>query len=98
MPVELFTVVAVAPGVKAAEGSVIVLRKEANDCCDQARPQKPINKNRNARGWRKQRMRTPSKKTIPVAPAREWRDSLLVAEARIHFRSYKSAEFLFRGG
>src|ERR1700733_11323289 len=40
----------------------------------------------------------PPKNVFPVTPAREWRDSLLVAEARIHFRSYKSAEFLFRGG
>jgi hypothetical protein len=64
MLVALFTVVTVAPGVKAAEGSVIVLRNEVNDCCDQGRP-KPMNKNRNARGWRKQRMRTPSKKRFP---------------------------------
>src|ERR1700733_15302530 len=40
----------------------------------------------------------PPKNVFPVTPAREWRDSLLPAEARIHFRSYKSAEFLFRGG
>ena len=65
MLVALFTVVTVAPGVKAAEGSVILLRNEVNDGCDQARPQKPMNKNRNASGWRKQRMRTPSKKHYP---------------------------------
>jgi uncharacterized protein (UPF0179 family) len=57
-----FMVVTVAPGGKAAEGSVIELRNEVNAGCDQARAQKPRNKNRNARGWRKQRMRTPSKK------------------------------------
>src|SRR6201986_4285950 len=40
----------------------------------------------------------PPKKLFPMAPAREWRGSLfLLAEARIHFRSYKSAEFLLRG-
>jgi hypothetical protein len=65
MLVGLFAVVTVAPGVKAAEGSVIVLGNEVSDGCDQARPQKPMNKNRNARGWRKQRMRTPSKKHFP---------------------------------
>jgi hypothetical protein len=50
MLVALFTVVTVAPGVKAAEGSVIVPRNEVNVCCGQARLQKPMNKNRNARG------------------------------------------------
>ena len=37
-------------------------------------------------------------RTIPLAPALVWRDSFLLAEARMHFRSYKSAEFLFREG
>jgi hypothetical protein len=73
----LFTVVTAVPGIETAEGSVVVLRNELYDCCSQARPQKPLNKHRNARGWRKQRMRTPPKKQIvPVAPARKWRDSL----------------------
>jgi hypothetical protein len=77
---------------------VIVLRNGVSDGCDQARPQKPMNKNRNARGWRKQLMRTPPKKNYPDGIRSFMADSLLVAEARIHFRSYKSAEFLFRGG
>jgi hypothetical protein len=63
--VALSTIDTVEPGITAPEGSVIVPRNEVNDACDQAMLQKPMNKNRNARGWRKQRMRTPSKKRFP---------------------------------
>ena len=64
MLVAWLTVVTVAQEVKA-EGSVIVLRNGVSDGCDQAKPQEPMNKNRIARGWRKQRMRTSSQKNYP---------------------------------
>jgi hypothetical protein len=98
MQVGLCTVVTVAPGLEAGDGSVIVLRNGVNDGCDQARPHQPMNKNRNARGWRTQLMRTPSKEKLSRWHPLVYGGFLLAAEARIHFRSYKSAEFLFRGG
>ena len=89
--------VTVEPGITAPDGSVMVPRNEVRETCDQAKLQKAMYKNRNARGWRKQRMLTSSKKVVPVAPARLWRDFLLGAEAQMHFRSYRVAEFLLRG-
>lgn len=58
----LFAVVTVGAEVEEAEGSVMVLRDEANDCRDQSTLQKPMNRNRSAKGWRQQLMRTSSKK------------------------------------
>jgi hypothetical protein len=57
--------VTVTPGVKVAQGSVIVCRNEVKDAGDQTTPQKPMNESTNASGWWKQRMRTSSKKTFP---------------------------------
>jgi hypothetical protein len=99
MLVALFTVVTVAPGVKAAEGSVIVLRNEVERLLRPSEAAKADEQKQECeRLTERAHAYSLQKNTIPVAPARERRDSLLPAEARIHFRSYKSAEFLFRGG
>src|ERR1700679_1908682 len=58
--VDLFSLVTAAPGARTPEGPGIAPPNEVNDACDQAMPQQPITKNRDANDCRKGCMGTTS--------------------------------------
>jgi hypothetical protein len=73
---------------------VIVPRNEVKEACDQAAAQKPVMKNRSANARRQGFMRTTSKEIeLTRGLCSLLAESFLLAEARMPFRSYKSAEF-----